>query len=80
VRAGQPDSAADVAQEEQALDPTHAWLREQVDEDTADNMVRLAEYIARATCHATDVVTHTPDRVLVGVRWDGGLIGFSRTK
>jgi hypothetical protein len=70
-----------VAQEEQAeLDPTHVWLREQVDEKTADNMVSLAEYIARATCHATDVVTHTPDRVLVGVRWDGGLIGFSRTK
>lgn len=57
------------------LDPTHEWLRRNVDEDTADNMVKLARYIPN-----TDVCTHTPDRTLVCVRYDGALIGRSEGK
>ena len=73
VRASEPDSTADVAQEEQALDPTHGWLRDHVDEDTADNMVSLARYIPGVA-----VCTHTSDRTLVGViSYPFGLTGFS---
>lgn len=77
MRASQPDSTADVAQEEQAeLEPTHAWLRTHIDVDTADNMVSLARYIP-----GVSVVTHTSDRAEVGVIMvDNALTGFYERK
>jgi|HubBroStandDraft_2_1064218.scaffolds.fasta_scaffold1455680_2 hypothetical protein len=59
------------------MEPVREWLRRNVDDDTADNMMRLARRIPN-----TDVCTHTPDRTLVGVRYDGDYIGWShgRTK
>lgn len=62
-------------------DPTADWLRRQVDEETANNMLGTVIYGWQHSGRSTPIVTHTPDRTLVGVMIvDRVLTGFSEGK